>query len=433
MIWYVRALLLSSFFRVSGAFAETQIWQQQQTSAQCVRHRCLNQAAETCREYRPGLWNERGCKQAQACTNCYNDTNNVAICKCETLPYVSLASYNEPCGEGRDCEPGTGLCFRPCQTFALRKACPENYCYWDQLNMKCQDKMAREHRGDESKLLAWTSVQGSESAHRRLQAAASEGGMREACNARTPRQFYCSLVHSCVDNCLKCGRKSATDQAFATCVQPTPSTCYADDGRVYCASDRRCHPKGDCSDCVDRPIMDHFQHACLARWWDVVPLQDSTHWVCRWRNNVGMPCTYDQDCLHGLRRCLAGYCAPFRAYNESHSCVSDHDCPHIGFYCPSDPSGGANSYWVKYCRRQRSAGMTCRSDRECEPGTRCNNGEAQPRCRKLFFRWALVTPQMMTSFADLDGEVQMESAPLLLNPDKVVEHAIRTRIVRPMM
>ncbi|CAK9088247.1 unnamed protein product [Durusdinium trenchii] len=206
----------------------------------------------------------------------------------------------------------------------------------------------------------------------------------EVCNARNPRQYYCSFDADCKEDCKACGWKSATDRAFSICVQPSPEVCYADGGQVFCPSDEQCHPPGDCQNCVDRTVVDHAQHICLALWWDPAPLTEWTNWVCRWRNKVGMPCTFDQDCIYGMRRCLSGACMPFQPYNANQTCESDYDCPHLGFYCPSDPTGGQNPYWVQYCRAQRSEGMTCAEDRECEPGLRCNVGEPQPRCRKLF-------------------------------------------------
>jgi len=154
--------------------------------------------------------------------------------------------------------------------------------------------------------------------------------------------------------------------------------------QIYCPSDELCHPPGDCSSCVDRDMVDHSQHICIALWWDPEPLPQWTNWVCRWRNKVGMPCHHDQDCVHGMRRCLLGACQPFQPYNPSMNCSSDYDCPHLGFYCPVDPTGGLNPYWVRYCRHQREDGMTCSEDRECKPELRCNKGEPQPRCRRLF-------------------------------------------------
>lgn len=38
--------------------------------------------------------------------------------------------------------------------------------------------------------------------------------------------------------------------------------------------------------------------------------------------------------------------APPSRYNANQTCESDFDCPHLGFYCPSDPTGGQNPYWV---------------------------------------------------------------------------------------
>mmetsp|Transcript_10548 Transcript_10548/g.18778 ORF Transcript_10548/g.18778 Transcript_10548/m.18778 type:complete len:644 (-) Transcript_10548:54-1985(-) len=206
----------------------------------------------------------------------------------------------------------------------------------------------------------------------------------EVCNAQSPRQHYCSFDVSCKVDCAECGWKSAHDKAFAECVPPSPDVCYADGQQVYCQSDQRCHPPGDCSNCVDRTVVDHAQHTCLALWWDPEPLPTWTNWVCRYRNKIGMPCVADQDCIHGMRRCLNGACMPFQPYNANQTCVDDYDCPHLGFYCPSDPTGGQNPYWVQYCRAQRDEGMTCSEDRECKPDMRCNTGEALARCRRLF-------------------------------------------------
>ncbi|CAE8591952.1 unnamed protein product [Polarella glacialis] len=206
----------------------------------------------------------------------------------------------------------------------------------------------------------------------------------EVCNARRPKQYYCSFDVSCKLDCVECGWKSATDRAFSTCVQPSADVCNADGGKVYCATDELCHPPGDCSTCVDRPLVDFSQHTCLALWWDPEPLPQWTNWVCRFRNKVGMPCRNDQDCIYGMRRCLTEQCMPFQPYNANQTCFTDLDCPHLGYYCPSDPTGGQNPYWVQYCRAQRSDGMTCKEDRECGPDMLCNTGEPQPRCRTLF-------------------------------------------------
>lgn len=219
---------------------------------------------------------------------------------------------------------------------------------------------------------------------RRLQLLKTEIPSPEVCNSRRPRQFYCSFDVSCKSDCRECGWKSATDRAFATCVQPSADACFADGGKVFCSSDLLCHPPGDCSNCVDRPVVDHMQHSCLAVWWNPQPLTQWTNWVCRFRNKVGMGCRNDQDCIYGMKRCLQGQCQPFQPYNPNQTCASDYDCPHLNYYCPPDPTGGQNQYWVQYCRQQRDEGMTCSEDRECKPHLLCNSGEGQPRCRRLF-------------------------------------------------
>jgi len=221
---------------------------------------------------------------------------------------------------------------------------------------------------------------------RRLQDGSSAGAYvtPESCGALPGRKYYCSFDESCKDDCSECGWKSATDSAYSNCVRPTADACFADGEKVFCPSDQTCHPKGDCSRCVDRPTVDHSQHLCLALWWAKDPLPGWTNWVCRDRQKVGMPCRHDQDCTHGLRRCLAGKCQPMQPYNQNHTCETDFDCPQLNHYCPADPTGGENPYWVQYCRKQRMEGQTCTETRECGPEMLCNVAEASPRCRRLF-------------------------------------------------
>jgi hypothetical protein len=71
-------------------------------------------------------------------------------------------------------------------------------------------------------------------------------------------------------------------------------------------------------------------------------------------------------------------------YNPEHTCESDLDCPHVGYYCPSDPTFGEDPYFIKFCRKQFAAGQKCDEDRECEPGTVCNDVERPKRCRAYF-------------------------------------------------
>lgn len=206
----------------------------------------------------------------------------------------------------------------------------------------------------------------------------------EACGAMVPAKYYCSFDQSCKMDCKECGWKSATDSAFSMCVRPTALTCHADGGQEFCPTDQSCHPDGDCSKCVDRPVVDHASHLCLAVWWQPEPSNQWTNWVCRDRSKVGMPCTNDQDCIYGLKRCLGGQCQPLQPYNQNLTCATDVDCPHIGYYCPADPTGGENIYWVQYCRKQKQKDETCKEDRQCVPDTLCNTAEPQPRCRRYF-------------------------------------------------
>lgn len=206
----------------------------------------------------------------------------------------------------------------------------------------------------------------------------------ETCNEQRPSKVYCSFDVSCKLDCSSCGWKSAVDRKFYLCVQPSPATCSLDSGQVYCPTDKQCHPRGDCTGCPDMPIVDFSQKVCLSPWWFEEPPTQWMNWVCRFRNKVGMKCLHDQDCIHGLRRCLGGKCQPLQPYNENHTCATDHDCPHLGYYCPVDPTGGENPYWVQYCRKQRSVGEKCAEDRECAPTLRCNTAAKTPRCERLF-------------------------------------------------
>eukprot|EP00929_Paragymnodinium_shiwhaense_P007312 TRINITY_DN111233_c0_g1_i1.p1 TRINITY_DN111233_c0_g1~~TRINITY_DN111233_c0_g1_i1.p1 ORF type:complete len:693 (+),score=98.98 TRINITY_DN111233_c0_g1_i1:43-2079(+) len=243
-------------------------------------------------------------------------------------------------------------------------------------------------RARDGRLLAAASmddVTTEEAVARQLQLNASQIPVTpESCGAQRPRRYFCSFDSSCKLDCKECGWKSATDVAFSTCVRPSPTTCWADGGQLYCQSDDSCHPPGDCANCVDRPIVDYSQYQCLALWWDPKPLEQWTNWVCRYRSKVGMPCNHDQDCIYGLKRCFGGKCASKQPYNVNHTCESDYDCPHLNYYCPTDPTNGSNPFFIQYCRRQKGEGMTCQEDRECEPEYRCNTAEAQPRCRRLF-------------------------------------------------
>lgn len=196
-------------------------------------------------------------------------------------------------------------------------------------------------------------------------------------------KFYCSFDAACKDDCEQCGWKSAHDRAFSQCTVPTPDVCNADQGRVFCSSDDLCKKDG-CSDCLGKPEVDFSQHTCLARWWDPEPLTTWSNWVCRYRHESGMPCTHDQDCISGLRRCLGGSCQPMAPYDVNHKCASDHDCPHIGYYCPADPTDGENQYWVQYCRRQGDVGTFCKADRDCQPELGCNLAEFNPTCQRFF-------------------------------------------------
>jgi len=211
---------------------------------------------------------------------------------------------------------------------------------------------------------------------------------------------FCPLDMTCKEdgNCASCGWKTAVDHERYECVQPNAEVCKNDKGQMYCPTDLLCHPPGDCSQCPSRPIADHAQHVCLEPWWEPQPKTAWTSWVCRHRYKNGRTCRFDQDCVYGMRRCLGigkdgtGTCQSLQPYNAGHPCSTDLDCPHVGYYCPDDPTDpdptdenpGEDPYWRKYCRRQLEPLAKCSEDRECQPGTLCNTLERPGRCRALF-------------------------------------------------
>jgi len=197
---------------------------------------------------------------------------------------------------------------------------------------------------------------------------------------------YCPLSMTCMPprDCSTCGWKTTVDRKNHLCIQPSPIACKNDGGRSYCPTDMSCHPSGDCSNCPSMPIADHAQYKCLEPWWEPKPRATWSSWVCRQQAKVGMKCTFDQDCIHGMRRCLLGVCQSLQPYNPQQPCARDLDCPHVGYYCPIDPTGGEDPYWVQFCRKQRAAGEKCAENRECGPGTVCNTVERPPRCREFF-------------------------------------------------
>jgi hypothetical protein len=202
-------------------------------------------------------------------------------------------------------------------------------------------------------------------------------------------KVYCPLDMTCRENCLSCGWKTAIDKEQSLCVQPDAEACKKDSGKVYCPTDMTCHPPGDCTNCPSMTITDHRQHKCLEPWWEEQPRPTWTSWICKYRKKVGMKCNFDMDCLYGTRRCLSingadATCMSMQPYNPEHTCESDLDCPHVGYYCPSDPTFGEDPYFIKFCRKQFAAGQKCDEDRECEPGTVCNDAERPKRCRAYF-------------------------------------------------
>jgi hypothetical protein len=250
---------------------------------------------------------------------------------------------------------------------------------------KAADKLTAEA---EARMLesAWQRrLQDSVLSYREPNPAANPDIEAKVCKADGDR-IYCPLDMTCKPpgDCSTCGWKTAVDFEESTCVQPSTIACKNDNGKTFCPTDMSCHPPGNCSNCPSMSIADHAQHKCLEPWWEEKPRDTWTSWICRHRKKVGMTCVNDMDCLYGTRRCLLGKCQSLQPYNSEHTCSEDLDCPHVGYYCPTDPTFGEDPYFVQFCRRQRESGDKCSVDRECEPGTVCNDVERPKRCRGFF-------------------------------------------------
>ena len=177
-------------------------------------------------------------------------------------------------------------------------------------------------------------------------------------------KVYCPLDRLCHISCSDCGWMSALDSTNHKCVPPTPSNCLNDDSQAFCGIGTVGVCVRDCATCVNQTALDSGQGICIAPWWGQA---SSDPGICRFRRKVGQACLQDMDCIHGAKRCLNGVCAPVNG-----PCETDLDCHHLGFYCPDDPSKGADPFFQKICRPQKSDGQTCSSDSECDPFSRCN-------------------------------------------------------------
>lgn len=206
-------------------------------------------------------------------------------------------------------------------------------------------------------------------------------------------EYYCALKKVCVPSCeTGCNWQSVENNEQSSCDTPSPETC-AKVNKYFCGSDDACHTS--CNSCTGRGILDASQSACLAPWWNPNPSNDMSTWVCRHRYKVGRVCNHDQDCIYGLRKCAelktttnryfaAKECLPYKPYEETHMCEVHHDCPHINYYCPKDPTG-VDSFWIQYCRKAKGENRKCTHDDECQTDMLCNLMDSpSPRCRRYF-------------------------------------------------
>lgn len=187
------------------------------------------------------------------------------------------------------------------------------------------------------------------------------------CNADEGK-FYCHLTGTCLARCSEgCSWLNAVNSTSFRC---TPASIFTCKNNFFCPSLSSC--VSDCSTCsggLQHP--DTLGRVCRSLWWGSLPPE--TGWVCGFRKSAGQACQGDMDCVYGSRIC-SDVCLP-----ASSTCSVDRDCG-IGQYCPNDPTGGEDPFYVKNCKPQGKEGDFCQVDGDCGGEFRCNLGA----CRRLF-------------------------------------------------
>jgi hypothetical protein len=199
-------------------------------------------------------------------------------------------------------------------------------------------------------------------------------------------KYYCPLDNgACVVSCgSACDWQSAEDPSSSRCVPATSGACKTL-GKQFCGPSSKC--VDNCgTECPTMPFDDSVAYTCRMEWWKAEPSTNPSDWLCVYRRSADQACVSDMDCVYGARKCVNSVCAPLGGTSV---CSSDRDCG-IGSYCPPDPTGGEDQYYVQHCRPQLEEGGECMFDSDCNGLFRCNQVDTEKTpgfngvCRKLF-------------------------------------------------
>jgi hypothetical protein len=218
----------------------------------------------------------------------------------------------------------------------------------------------------------------SESSSPALVAACASAELQGPICAADGGKFYCSLDRTCKSDCESgCAWLNTHDPETSRCVPAAASACRAL-GKFFCATT---NGAGKCVDscmssCANGPVEDTVSLVCRSVWWNAVPSRNPNDWMCRFRHSPGQFCVSDIDCIYGKKKCGDDH----RCLPQDELCIRHEDCA-LGMYCPSDPSGGQDPYFVRNCKLQKGEDETCTGGFDCKPGFACNQGV----CKRLFF------------------------------------------------
>ena len=209
------------------------------------------------------------------------------------------------------------------------------------------------------------------------------------CQANGENLFYCPLTDSCTFDCsTNCGWLNTENFAIRRCVFPTLSACVAV-GKYFCSPDNTCVE--NCLNCSkNHTISDSVTNACRTSWWGDTVSYDQSTWTCRYRKSSNQACLSDMDCVYGKRVCEANFCVPKLIGEE---CASNRDCHYLEADCQTGQIG--NFSMKSTCQPIKT--LSCESDSQCNPFSKCNLAETPFICREMFS----LSPGTVASSPDL--------------------------------